>query len=125
MVKFLKKEKGFDIVAEELKKGGFVAETTLYELFYVLVRDFQDQGLPLPESLRRGEEIIDSLSVHMKKQNLVSAIMRQAITFKIQYTKHNLSHFDCLALGTAAFLQEPLLSGEKGLREVKEVKVFG
>ena len=51
--------------------------------------------------------------------------MQEAIYFKIKYNKLDLSHFDCLALGTAKVLGEPLLSGEKGLAQVKEIKVMG
>ena len=124
LMKFLKKEGGYEHILKTLQEGGVVSEATLYELLYVVVRDFLGQGKNPDESLRKTEEIIDSLCLYLKKQNLSNGIAQQAAFFKIKYNKLNLSHFDCLALATAFALKMPLCSGEKGLAQVKEVKMI-
>ncbi|MBI1970837.1 PIN domain-containing protein [Candidatus Woesearchaeota archaeon] len=125
LMKFLKKEIGHEKIRNELEQGGFISEATIYELFYVITRDFIGKSHNIQDAARKAEEIIDSVLVHLKSQNLTQPIMRKAILLKIQYNKLDLSHFDCLALATADYLQQPLLSGEKGLSQVKDVKVIG
>ncbi len=125
LVKFFKKEVGHEKIAEELQQGGCIAEATKYELLYDVVRDLLKQGYDLSESIRKGGEIVNSLCVHLQTKNLTETIMSESVYFKIKYHKLNLSHFDCLALATAKVLGQPLLSGEKGLAQVKEVQVEG
>lgn len=124
LMKLLKKEAGHEVVLKALQEGGIVAEATLYEVLYVTIRDFLDQGNELDDSLRKGEEIVASLCLYLKRYSLTTQIARETAHFKIKYSKLNLSHFDCLALATAFVLKQPLLSGEKGLAQVKEVKVL-
>ena len=124
LVKLLKKESGHEKVAARLKLGGTISEATLYELLYVTTRDFLEQGYGLEESIRRAREIANSILVYLKKHSLTEPIMQESILFKIKYSKYNLSHFDCLALGTAKVLQESLCSGEQGLKQVKEVEIL-
>lgn len=125
LVKFLKKEPGYEKVHKVLSEGGIIPDTTVYELLYITTRDFLDQGHDLHESLRKAREIVNSLMVYLKKWPLSETIMSEAVTSKIKYSKLNLSHFDCLALATAKEAQQPLFSGEKGLAQVKEVEVRG
>lgn len=125
IVRLLKKEHGYEEVAKRLKEGGFISAATLYELLYVTTRDYLDQGHDLDESIRRSHEIVSSLLTHLKKQELTEEIMHAAVHFKIKYNRLNLSHFDCLGLATASVLKLPLFSGEKGLAQVKEIKVLG
>lgn len=123
LVKLLKKEPGHEKVAARLKLGGIISEATLYELTYVTTRDFLEQGHDLGESVRRAREIANSLLVYLKRQALTDSIITEAVALKIKYNKLNLSHFDCLALATAKVLQQPLFSGEQGLKQVKEVEM--
>ncbi|MBI2146086.1 hypothetical protein HYU22_01965 [Candidatus Woesearchaeota archaeon] len=125
LVKLLKKEPGYEKIAQAVEQGGFILDTTKYELFYDVVRDWMKQGHELHESLRKGIEIIEALATHLQTESVNERIMQESIYFKITYHQLNLSHFDCLALGAAKVLGVPLLSGEKGLAQVKEVKVVG
>lgn len=125
LVRILKKEKGYESVAKMLLLGGTISEATLYELTYVTVRDFLEQGFGLDQSIHKASEVIDSLSEYLQREALSDRIMHYAAYFKIKYHKLNLSHFDCLALATAKVLSQPLISGEKGLAQVREVKMAG
>lgn len=125
LVKFFKKEPGHEKIAEKLRQGGHIAEATKYELLYDVVRDLLKQGHDLHESIRKGTEIVNSLCIYLQTQNLTESIMSESIYFKIKYNKLDLSHFDCIAAATAKVLGQPLLSGEKGLAQVPEVKVEG
>ncbi|HIG93646.1 TPA: type II toxin-antitoxin system VapC family toxin [Candidatus Woesearchaeota archaeon] len=125
LVKFLKKEAGWEKVDKALQEGGYISDATLYELLYVCARDFLDQGYNLHESTRKAREIVTSFMVHLKGQFLSDQVRSEAVYFKIKYNRLNLSHFDCLALATAKTLNEPLFSGEKGLAQTKEVRVLG
>ncbi|MBI4980160.1 PIN domain-containing protein [Candidatus Woesearchaeota archaeon] len=125
LVKLLKKEKGYEAVTEMLLCKGIISEATLYELTYVTVRDLLAQGFSLNESIHKASEIISSISEYLHREVLSDRIMHYAVYFKIKYNKLNLSHFDCIALATAKVFSQPLVSGEKGLAQVKEVKVVG
>ncbi len=125
LVKLLKKEKGYETVAELLLRRGLISEATLYELTYVTVRDLLAQGLNLNESIHKASEIISSINEYLHREALSDQMMHYAAYFKIKYNKLNLSHFDCIALATAKVLSQPLVSGDKGLAQVKEVKVVG
>jgi len=125
LVQYLRKETGHEKIALILREGGIISEGTLYELLHVCTKDFLGQGHDLDESIRKSTEIVESIIVYLKKQNITFEIAREAVYFKRKYHKLNLSNFDCLALGTAKVLGQPLLSGEKGLAQVKEVKVEG
>jgi len=125
LVRYLRKEVGHEKVAAILREGGIISEGTLYEFLHVCTKDLQEQGYDLDESIRKATEIVESVMVYLKKQNITMEIAREAVYFKRKYHKLNLSNFDCLALATAKVLGHPLLSGEKGLAQVKEVKVEG
>ena len=125
LVKFVRKEIGYEKVAAALEEGGIISEGTLYEFLHVCTKDFLEQNYELHESLRKATEIVESLLLHLEKQNITLEIAKEAVYFKRHYHKLNLSNFDCLALAMAKVLNEPLLSGEKGLIQVKEVKVMG
>lgn len=125
LVKLLKKEKGHEAVAGMLRRGGVISEATLYELTYVTARDFLEQGFSLNESLHKASDIINSFAEYLRREAISNQMMHYATYFKIKYSKLNLSHFDCLALATAKVLSQPLISGDKGLAQVKEVKVGG
>ncbi|MBS3137018.1 PIN domain-containing protein [Candidatus Woesearchaeota archaeon] len=124
LVKFLKKEEGYLTIRKALEEGGYVSDATLYELFYVVSRDFIQLGFLLEETLLKAQEIIDSLSYHLKKEAITISIMKKSTYFRIKYSKLNLSHFDCIALATASEFNLPLLSGDKGLAKVQEVTVL-
>lgn len=128
LVKLLKKEPGFEAVKKQLELGknfNSVIQTTLYELLYVCTRDYLDQGLELDDALIKALDVIDSLKVYLKEMPLDTQIMIEAVKLRCFYKKLKLSHFDCLALGAAKASNQTLLSGEKALRRVKEVKVIG
>ena len=110
LVKLLKKEKGWELVRSALQKGGMISEATLYELEYVVTRDYLDQKFELQQALRKAQEISGWVEIDLKKVNLSQEITQHAINFKIRYNKLNLSHFDCLGLSTAYTLQVPLFS---------------
>ncbi len=125
LVRYLRKEVGYEKVGLILSEGGIISEGTLYEFLHVCTKDFQEQGYGLDESIGKATEIVESMIVYLKKQNITMEIAREAVYFKRKYNKLNLSNFDCLALATAKVLGQPLLSGEKGLAQVKEVRVEG
>lgn len=125
LMKFLRKEAGYELVREKLQRGGIICEGTVYELLHVCTKDSLEQGHDLHESIQRASGTVESILVHLQRQNITLTIAREAVYFKRKYNQLNLSNFDCLALGTAKILEQPLLSGEKGLAQVKEVQVEG
>lgn len=125
LVKFLKKEAGWERVAQVLKREGWISDATLYELVYVVTRDFLEQGNDLSTSLRKAQDIVATISSHLQKVRLSDEVVYQATYFKVKYSKLDLSHFDCIGLATAKIVGKPLFSGEKGLAQVKEVTVLG
>ena len=106
LVKFLKKEAGWEHVAQMLKREGWISDVILYELTYVVTRDFLDQGNDLSTSLRKAQDIVAMVVSHLQKVRVSDEVMYHATYFKVKDSKLDLSHFDCIGLATAKIGQQ-------------------
>ena len=103
--------RGNENYKEYIKKNAILTQLNIFELFYGLIKDFD---------VEFANKIIDKYYISVVGYG--KGIIKEAVLFKLENKKKNLSMTDCVGYFVARKINVKFLTGDKEFKDLENVE---